>query len=97
MHIVISYVSLDSSSLYFLVTLLFSLSVNMFFFFYCYGVHRDLHLLTPSFPTRRSSDLLSACSGRTVHCVMAGALASRRTWWIVKRGLRARNGCAGRG
>src|SRR5438094_4539602 len=25
-----------------------------FFFFYCYGDHRDLH----SFPTRRSSDLL---------------------------------------
>src|SRR5205814_8823580 len=25
------------------------------FFFYCYGAHRDLH----SFPTRRSSDLLS--------------------------------------
>src|SRR5689334_24758572 len=25
-----------------------------FFFFYCYGYHRDLH----SFPTRRSSDLL---------------------------------------
>src|SRR3546814_18859358 len=27
------------------------------FFFYLYGYHRDLHLLTPSFPTRRSSDL----------------------------------------
>src|SRR3546814_12986763 len=26
-------------------------------FFYCYGVHRDLHVLTHSFPTRRSSDL----------------------------------------
>src|SRR5437867_5601725 len=25
----------------------------LFFFFYCYGAHRDLH----SFPTRRSSDL----------------------------------------
>src|SRR3546814_283322 len=30
----------------------------MFFFFYGYGDHRDLHVLTPSFPTRRSSDLL---------------------------------------
>src|SRR5206468_12241525 len=29
--------------------------VTIFFFFYCYGVHRDLH----SFPTRRSSDLRS--------------------------------------
>src|SRR3546814_3712749 len=27
------------------------------FFFYCYGHHRDLHVLTHSFPTRRSSDL----------------------------------------
>src|SRR3546814_13737720 len=25
--------------------------------FYCYGAHRDLHVLTHSFPTRRSSDL----------------------------------------
>src|SRR3546814_7714513 len=29
----------------------------LLFFFYCYGDHRDLHLLTLSFPTRRSSDL----------------------------------------
>src|SRR3546814_19848175 len=27
------------------------------FFFYGYGDHRDLHVLTHSFPTRRSSDL----------------------------------------
>src|SRR3546814_13554488 len=27
------------------------------FFFLCYGDHRDLHVLTHSFPTRRSSDL----------------------------------------
>src|SRR3546814_11680114 len=26
-------------------------------FFYCYDYHRDLHVLTHSFPTRRSSDL----------------------------------------
>src|SRR5690606_41912137 len=30
------------------------LPVLLFFFFYCYGDHRDLH----SFPTRRSSDLV---------------------------------------
>src|SRR3546814_18303601 len=30
-----------------------------FFFFYCYGAHRELHVLTPSVPTRRSSDLAS--------------------------------------
>src|SRR3546814_21003809 len=29
----------------------------MFFVFECYGDHRDLHVLTHSFPTRRSSDL----------------------------------------
>src|SRR3546814_9224048 len=28
--------------------------------FYVYGYHRDLHVLTHSFPTRRSSDLLNA-------------------------------------
>src|SRR3546814_7943949 len=28
-------------------------------FFYCYCDHRDLHVLTHSFPTRRSSDLTS--------------------------------------
>src|SRR3546814_6569143 len=27
------------------------------FFFYCVGDHRDLHVMTHSFPTRRSSDL----------------------------------------
>src|SRR3546814_18545428 len=29
----------------------------LFFFFSLYGVHRYLHVLTHSFPTRRSSDL----------------------------------------
>src|SRR6056297_1887014 len=33
---------------------------SLFFFFYCYGAHRDLHVLTHSFPTRRSSDLKPA-------------------------------------
>src|SRR3546814_14453737 len=31
-------------------------------FFYCYGDHRDLHVLTHSFPTRRSSDLVIVLS-----------------------------------
>src|SRR3546814_9878139 len=40
----------------------------MVFFFDLYGCHRNLHVLTHSFPTRRSSDLYrngrsSACSG----------------------------------
>src|SRR3546814_15212613 len=30
--------------------------------FYCYVDHRDLHLLTPSFPTRRSSEATGAFS-----------------------------------
>src|SRR3546814_12361898 len=31
----------------------------MTFFFEWYGDHRDLHVLTHSFPTRRSSDLMT--------------------------------------
>src|SRR3546814_20486376 len=38
-----------------------ALFVSLFsFFFEVYGDHRDLHVLTHSFPTRRSSDLLAA-------------------------------------
>src|SRR3546814_11570608 len=69
MNIVASYVSLDSSVYVFFllycvfVVLLFS---PIFFFFKCYGDHRDLHVPTHSFPTRRSSDLLRRppCSAR---------------------------------
>src|SRR3546814_17677820 len=43
----------------------------LYFFFSCYGDHRDLHVLTHSFPTRRSSDLFAdpteAC--RNTHLV----------------------------
>src|SRR3546814_18884449 len=42
--------------LMFVTRLLFSL------FFLCYGDHRDLHVLTHSFPTRRSSDLRESMS-----------------------------------
>src|SRR3546814_20926023 len=31
---------------------------SLYFCFYCYGNHRDLHVLTLSFPTRRSSNLI---------------------------------------
>src|SRR3546814_12949448 len=34
------------------------------FFFYGYGDHRDLHVLTHSFPTRRASDLPVSVSRR---------------------------------
>src|SRR3546814_1984798 len=37
-------------------------SVAGTFVFYGYGDHRDLHVLTHSFPPRRSSDLLPQCS-----------------------------------
>src|SRR3546814_14214972 len=36
---------------------MFSVCVLSLFFFQCYRDHRDLHVLTHSFPTRRSSDL----------------------------------------
>src|SRR3546814_2304045 len=36
------------------------------FIFLCYGNHRDLHVLTHSFPTRRSSDLRSQLIDRAV-------------------------------
>src|SRR6056297_4092973 len=32
-------------------------TISFSFFFKCSGDHRDLHVLTHSFPTRRSSDL----------------------------------------
>src|SRR3546814_2444963 len=38
----------------------------MSFFFELYGDHRDLHVLTHSFPTRRSSDLPSMVSSNTI-------------------------------
>src|SRR5437868_14634549 len=41
----------------FFITLLVT-SFFFFFFFYCSGDHRDLH----SFPTRRSSDLISVAT-----------------------------------
>src|SRR5947207_9388051 len=41
------------------------------FFFYCSAYHRDLH----SFPTRRSSDLVSALGGLAVY---RGRLAQQR-------------------
>src|SRR3546814_961705 len=37
--------------------------LNRFIFFYCYGDHRDLHVLTHSFPTRRSADLFDGRAG----------------------------------
>src|SRR3546814_11164550 len=47
----------------------------MSFFFSLFGDHRDLHVLTPSFPTRRSSDL-ATMPRRSA----SGANASTRRW-----------------
>src|SRR3546814_12417947 len=43
---------------------MFFLVFSFFFVFYGYGDHRDLHVLTHSFPTRRSSDLGSSRARR---------------------------------
>src|SRR3546814_11443654 len=47
------------------------------FFFYRSGSHRDLHVLTHSFPTRRSSDLWACCAStwRTGRIAKMNALA----------------------
>src|SRR3546814_10106938 len=45
------------------------------FFFYRSGDHRDLHVLTHAFPTRRSSDLLAAVA-------QGGYLSAERHWPI---------------
>src|SRR3546814_6057510 len=41
-------------------------------FFYSYCDHRDLHVLTPSFPPRRSSDLRTRAAGATATIRAAG-------------------------
>src|SRR5690349_23911059 len=48
-----------------------------FFFFLCYGDHRDLH----SFPTRRSSDLIVDSNGCSIEqLVPCGGPASGGSW-----------------
>src|SRR5687768_18404129 len=39
---------------------------ELYFFFYCYGHHRDLH----SFPTRRSSDLAAGEAGGILDTIL---------------------------
>src|SRR6056297_539602 len=48
------------------------MSFYFFFFFYWYGAHRDLHVLTHSFPTRRSSDL----ARQRLHQGLAGEIVA---------------------
>src|SRR3546814_14356590 len=46
------------------------MSVLSRWFFYCYGDHRDLHVLAHSFPTRRSSDLARGLDGAELRHVV---------------------------
>src|SRR3546814_1912800 len=49
------------------------------FFFEVYGDHRDLHVLTHSFPTRRSSDLpTSPCGPRKAGGKICGAITANK-------------------
>src|SRR3546814_6152251 len=48
------------------------------FFFLLYADHRDLHLLTHSFPTRRSSDLSRARGRRSTGLMTTSRRSSRR-------------------
>src|SRR3546814_2330171 len=57
---------------------MYFLDVLFFFLFELYGDHRDLHVLTHSFPTRRSSDLLAIASRSSVR--------ARRTYMTTNTG-----------
>src|SRR3546814_10850037 len=50
----------------------------LLFFFYLYGDHRYLHVLTHSFPTRRSSDLLGLAIEEILHLQRGGLRADAR-------------------
>src|SRR3546814_2606340 len=60
----------------------------MSLFFSCSGDHRDLHVLTHSFPTRRSSDLLRKAGVQPVVLFVARDPAE------VAASIEARNGWA---
>src|SRR3546814_7739258 len=66
-----------------------------FFFFYCSGDHRDLHLLTPPFPPRRSSDLgRLLCRRRSRLHYRAGSQRKRRVVDLESCALLPRRKCA---
>src|SRR3546814_20556332 len=60
------------------------------FLFYLYGVHRDLHVLTHSFPPRRSSDLPARRMFRPAEIGGRSALALGRASAIAPRGPHGR-------
>src|SRR3546814_20842165 len=55
--------------------------MTMFFFFKGYGDHRDLPVLTHSFPTRRSSDLVGEGVGGVPLLCVHGWPETKRIWW----------------
>src|SRR5262245_66087944 len=54
--------------------------ISLFFYFYVYCDHRFL----PSFPTRRSSDLVESCGPERRSMSPLTFEVSRRLWWHVK-------------
>src|SRR3546814_11413895 len=57
------------------------------FFLLCYGYHRDLHVLTHSFPTRRSSDFMHYALTTEPNPADAGAaLDASPSWTQVEPG-----------
>src|SRR3546814_12912891 len=57
--------------------------MNYYLLFFCYlnGDHRDLHVLTHSFPTRRSSDLTSLRA--VMSSVMSNAFSSQSSYEMI--------------
>src|SRR3546814_1381214 len=64
---------------------LFEYSLSSFFF-ECYGHHLDLHVLTHSFPTRRSADLGPHSWFHMARCPPGRGTGTRLRW---RRSLRA--------
>src|SRR3546814_7786600 len=62
--------------------------------FECYGDHRDLHVLTHSFPTRRSSDLVRQLHEHGDHWIgrRTGGLSRLQHRVVKQRRLRPRGG-----
>src|SRR3546814_13260874 len=60
-------------------------------FFYGYGEHLDVHGLTHSFPTRRSSDLALAalCAARASGIELADAVAALQDFSGLRRRFRS--------
>src|SRR3546814_16286089 len=57
---------------------------RLFFFFERYGDNRELHVLTHSFPTRRSSDLRSIFRTPTRFSRWTSHMARSATWSVSK-------------